>query len=347
VRISTMKQTRSALSGVAPLQYRVYSDLVEIQGLSGDWERLLKNSPCNRAFASLEWYIASCRLYKDAIPYVGVAIHNGEIAGILPLVLNLKNGEARFPHYSNDYNDAVSCSNRAALVAYLLYYTINCQRGCKKIILTGLRQDSNCSQAMSFLIANPNINYCCREINAYPYISLPDSFDTYLASRSRAFRKNIRRTLKSIEKNDLTIEELQPQIFDPVQLPELLISLASVRQKEKSFFRQPQAQIFVREVLPPLFARRSLCAFVIRRNEKIVGLDLCMMSARGLATWNGGFVDEIKDWSPGTALFAFGIKQAIGMKLAEYDFLEGKEAYKQSWANNSYVVSQVELTAKD
>jgi CelD/BcsL family acetyltransferase involved in cellulose biosynthesis len=337
---------QAALRGTDGPGYRVLSDLSEVSQISHEWDRLLADSSCNRAFGSAEWYIASCRLHSSSSTYLVVATRETEIVGILPLVLNPEDGVARFPHYMTDYNDIIARGDNPSLAADLLSYALLSVGRCKKVVLTRLRQDSNCVKAAPFVAANPNIALDHREIHAYRYIRLPRSFDEYLASRSKAFKKSIRRAEHRIENSCLTIRELPPDDFDAARLAELSISLAIARQKEESFFWQPQAQSFVREVFPIIFHKRGLRAFAILEGERVIALNLCMAKSNSLGYWNGGFLAEAECWSPGRILFAFGIKQSIDMKLEEFDFMLGQEAYKASWANSSYAVSEMQLTAK-
>jgi CelD/BcsL family acetyltransferase involved in cellulose biosynthesis len=328
------------------LEYRVLSDLSEVSEITHEWDRLLAASECNRAFGSAEWYIGSCRVHSAWTPYLVTANRGTETVGILPLVLNPEDGVARFPHYMNDYNDVVARADSPSLAADLLSHALSPQGRCKKIVLSRLRQDSNCVKATPFIASNPDIDFIRRKIHEYRYIKLPRSFDDYLASRSRAFRKGIRRAQRRIENSRLTVRELLPDDFDAARLSELSISLAIARQRDESFFMRAQAQSFVREVFPLCFRKRSLRAFAVFDAEQVIALDLCMARANGLGAWNGGFLPEAGRWSPGAILFAFGIKQSIDMGLEEYDFMLGDEAYKSSWASDSYSVSEVQLTAK-
>ncbi len=124
---------------------------------------------------------------------------------------------------------------------------------------------------------------------------------------------------------------------------EIFIVLSISRHGEKSFLHNQDACLFVRTALPALFKKQYLHAFALVQDEQILALDLCAAHSCGLVTWNGGFLTKAKCWSPGTALFAFGIEQAIAMGLREYDFTEGNEIYKHSWATSSYAVSELNI----
>lgn len=325
------------------MEYRTYSDLQHIEQMFPEWNRVLAASSCNRTFASLEWFLASCRIRKGAIPYVIVGIRDAAWACIVPLVLDPGDGTATFPHCDNDYNDMLTgnCSHKE--VAELLSHVMADESQCSRLLFSRLRPDSRCVDALSFLQLNSGLKCKCREINTYPYIKLPSSFEEYLSTRSKAFRKNVRRVLRKIQADGLALRELLPSEFSPAELPEVLISLALERQKERSFLKKLETQEFVREVLPALFVKRDLRAFALWKEERIVGLDICMVRHNGLLTWNGGFTEQAGGWSPGTGLFAFGIQQAIAMGMQEYEFAEGKERYKESWANARYRVMEIEI----
>jgi CelD/BcsL family acetyltransferase involved in cellulose biosynthesis len=332
------------LLGEDVLELQVLSSLREIAAISRQWDELLAIAPGNRAFGSREWYAASCDKQSSWNPFVVTASRGGTILCILPLVIDHEDETAKFPHHAADYNDVLARTADPNLIAGLLSYALATGQSCRRMVLSKLRPDSRCAQAFPLLCAGSKFPCRWREIDAYRYASLGESFDAYLNSRSKAFRKSIRRTLRHLESDGLVMRELYPGTFAPSAIPELLIALAVARHGDRcSFTRTAHVQAFLRNVLPCLFRKRHLRAFALFEGERILALDLCMVSAGGLATWNGGFLPEAERYSPGSALFAFEVQQAIASGLGEFDFTRGEEAYKRSWTNNSYAVGELEL----
>lgn len=332
----------AALVEPEKLECGVYSDLSQIAELSHSWDRLLASSACNQAFASPEWYSASCHMNKESMPYLVVAMRGEEICGLLPLSV-APDGIASFPHFGNDYNDLVVKDHDPRHAAVLLSYAATAFHGIKRLVLSRLRPDSVCLQALPLLAADCSLTCSVRAINSFPCIDLPCSFSEYLASRSKVFRKNIKRAFNKIALNGLVTEELLPNQFDALALAELFISLSISRHKQRSFLQDPAARCFVRSVMPAIFTKRSLRAFVLRKDDQVLALDLCAVRSGGFVTWNGGFLAGAEPWSPGKVLFAFGIKKAIELGLQEYDFTEGRESYKSHWTNSSYIVSEIQV----
>lgn len=330
--------------GSVPWEYKIYSDLSEIAGLFHKWTDLLEESSCNKAFGSLEWYLASCRVQSSLSPYLVTAGLGQKMVCLLPLALNTQNGTAIFPHFANDYNDILVPDGNFALAADLLKFALSLQTGCRRIILSKLRPESNCARTAGWLAENSGVKCSYHETEAYFRITLSGTFDDYLMSRGKLSRRNIKYALRKTHANGLTSRELFPEEFDPSGIPETFIRLILDRQDDKCLFRLPHAQAFVREVLPPLFIKRSMRVFAMLQEKQIVAIDIYFVANNGLTAWNGGFLSAIERWSPGTALIAFGIQQAIAMGAHEFDFGDGDEAYKRHWTNSEYTIGTMELS---
>lgn len=344
--IKTIENMVSVAQNRDSVEYRVHSDLAEIRGLSQQWEDLLATSQCNKVFASLEWYLASCRMDTSGTPYVIAATRGSEVICILPLVLNPAVGVAMFPHYANDYNDVLVRGSKPALVADLLRYAMSANSPCRQLKLSKLRPDSNCLAALHLLKEDPGIECRYSDECTYPYAELPPDFEDYLASLSRRSRKNIKIAFRNATADGLRICELYPQTLDPPELPDIFFHLLLCRHSRIPLSEQIDTQSFVREVLPPMFQKGSVRVFGLLEEERIIALMLFLVAARGLLAWSGGFLAGKEHWSPGTTLYAFAIRQAIAEGHHELDFGEGDEGYKLHWTNREYRVSEVELISK-
>jgi CelD/BcsL family acetyltransferase involved in cellulose biosynthesis len=258
-----------------------------------------------------------------------IARREGEIAGILPLVL--AGDVARFADELSDYNDIIALENNHTIVAGLLNYVISRRDGYRTVMLSRLRDDSICLRGARNL----------RDAGTYQrtgstqYVRLPASFDEYLSTRSSNFRKSLSRAQRNAAVDNLTICELEPQSFPAERVAEVFLSLNVDRWGAESYYTLPFPQSFVRTLLPHLFAEGRMRVFALTQEDRLLGLDMCMIGANSLCTWNGGFLAGSKQWSPGNLLISAGIKRAFGLNLPEYDLLRGEEAYKKRWSNDS------------
>jgi hypothetical protein len=139
------------------------------------------------------------------------------------------------------------------------------------------------------------------------------------------------------------MRELDPESFPPSRLPDAFLSLNLDRWGAESYYGSPFPQSFVLELLPDLFLERRLRAFALFKEDRLLGVELCMVGANSLCGWNGGFHSEAARWSPGNLLIEQGIRSAHAMKLEEYDLLRGDDPYKASWANSTRDIGWLEL----
>lgn len=340
-----MRKNEPGDAGLAT--YRILTDLSDVVAISSEWDSLLRRAPCNRAFGSSAWYISACRHDASITPYVIIARRGANLAGVLPLALGDEGKTAKFASHISDYNDIVAAQDDTAIHAGLLNEVVNGAGGYDRVIFARLRADSNCLRALEAIKAPRLVERSNREDMTCYYVRLSPSYEEYLRSRGKKFRKNLKLAQHKADRHRLVIRELEPEWFHESRIPELFLSLHLSRLGEKSYFQSPVAQAFVGELLPALFAERRMRVFALFEDEKIIGMDLLMVGANSLCAWNGGFLPEAAHWSPGKLLIAAEIRRAFETGLEEYDFLRGSHDYKATWANNCRYVSRLELGVRD
>ena len=333
-------------AGQAALTYEVLDDLGEIEALSAEWDVLLEQSPCNRAFSSSAWYVTACRVTPSLSPHLITARRGAALAGIFPLAVDGGAKEAVFPSKMSNYNDIVARHDDSAAAVGLLRHALAGPKPYEKIDLWWIRKSSNAARAARLLAAAGAAGEPFRVERDYAYLSLPPSYDEFLKGRSRVFRKSLLRTQRKARADGLRVRELTPDDFPPSQLPETFLRLHLGRFGERSCFQSPGNLAFARLALPLLFARRQMRVFALLRGEEIVGVDLSMAGATSLCTWNGGFLPEVEGWSPGKLLIDEGIRRACELRLREYDLLRGAYDWKMDWADRVREVGRLEFTAR-
>lgn len=327
-----------------PVEFQVLTEVPDIAALAPEWDALLERSICNRAFSSSKWFIATCRHNASLQPYVVIARRRAVLAGILPLVLKGEGQVASFPNYLTDYSDIIAAPGDPAVVTALLNYACSFANGYRRVVLSNIRQDSNCLRSLRTIGPHARSEQSFREIVICYYLRLPPSHEDFLRSKGSRFRKRLKRLHCCAQKSNLALRELEPDSFPAQKLPEAFLSLHLHRRNVKSCFESPTAQAFVEEVVPLLFEQRSIRACVVAEMDRLIGIDLYTMGSNSLCAWNGGFLSEAEHCSPGKLLIDAGIKLAFALKLEEYDFMRGPEAYKTSWANRSRSIGELQLS---
>jgi CelD/BcsL family acetyltransferase involved in cellulose biosynthesis len=324
----------------ASLAFEVLEDLAEIDRVSAEWEAVLDASDCNRAFSSPKWYEAWCRLDPVRLPYVIVARRRARMAGLLPLVIDEQT--ATFQNMLTDYNDIVVLEGDLAAAVGLIRHAATEPKGYDRVRLQHLRADSICTRAVQ-AIDPRGAAWRFQETHTCYYASLSGAHEDYLRSRGSRFRKRLKRLETIAARMKLVVRELPAPGLGARCVARDFLSLHLGRFGEESCFSPGSARSFVSEVIPELMASGRMRAIGLMEGQRIVGVDLYTMGKSSLCAWNGGFVSEVEECSPGKLLIGAGIRLAFERRLSEYDFLRGTEVYKESWADKSRSLGTLEL----
>ena len=337
----------NACEPAGALEYRVLRELEEAESIALEWDRLLEQSPCNRAFSSSRWFLAWCRYHPLQAPFVLTARRGAELAAVLPLAWQEEHGMLDFPSPMSDYNDLIARTDDLAAQAGLLGFAIS-QASVYRLAFSNVRPDSNCMQAAGRMAESAGFRTSYQTGQNCFYVQLPDTFPAYLTTRSRIFRKGLGRIQRNAQKGGLEVCQLTPAWTPPEEIAELFLSLNLSRFESKGIFSRfvsKPVQQFAREVLPSLFVEGKISAFVLVQRGRVLAIDLCMRGRNSLCSWNGGFLPEAAQWSPGRLLFVAGIEHAMASGLREYDLLRGSHAYKASWATHSRTIGKLEFNS--
>ncbi len=252
-----------------------------------------------------------------------VAARAGRIDGILPLARD-REGVAGFATRLSDYNDIVTADDDVAAARRLLHGAAR-RLGPARLLLTCIRDDSHCAQAIGAPAALAEKRFIC------PFADVSTGYAAWLGARSRAFREHLRRVRRRADAQGIRIARLDPA-DTAVDVAEVFLDLHHARFGERSLFvRDAAARAFVQRALPALFAAGDALLFGVWKEDAIVGLNVCMRGADSLGYWNAGFRADAADLSPGTLMLDAALREACALGLAELDLLRGEEAYKAKW----------------
>ena len=296
----------------------ILSTHAAVAAIETEWDSLLESTPCNRAFSSSAWFQAAAA--GSERPFVVTARRDGRLAAILPLAGAGDSETLRFATQLADYNDIIAAPGDVPLARDLLRTALDI---APSLHLWELREDSLVVKAL-------NGELVVEQEASRPAVwtSLAGGWDGWLGGRSHAFRKSLFRAARAAEAQGFVVRELDAS---EAGNGEIFLSLHDARAKE-SCFASEEHRSFMRRALPRLLAQRRMRAFGLLDAGRIVAIDLCVMGADSLCTWNTGFLSEYARYSPGNLLLAFEIRAACSEGRAEFDLCRGDEAYKAKWA---------------
>jgi CelD/BcsL family acetyltransferase involved in cellulose biosynthesis len=331
------------------LEAEVVTDLSRLHELEDDWRALAVLR--ENAFVTPEWFFAWHRQYGSErdLDVVAVRGPDGTLRGVMPLTRDesahptaLKVGGANLAdHLHPVARGGAEEVEVAAVAGRKLGAEID---RWNAIVLNNVDLDAGWPRAMASA-AHVSLASISSRQTQMPYIRLPESWEAYLAGRSRNLRSQLKRKLRRLERGHEVRFRRTADVHELDRDLKTFFRLHDARWDPRggSSSKTERARAFHHD-----FSAAAL---------KLGWLRLWFMEVDGepVAAWYGwclgsrysyylaGFSPRWSRASVGLLLLAHTVRAAIEEGAAEYDMLLGEERYKQRFANASRPVETVFL----
>jgi CelD/BcsL family acetyltransferase involved in cellulose biosynthesis len=219
-----------------------------------------------------------------------------------------------------------------------------------EMVLSRMNGDSASTQALTSALAIHSLAPApLAEAPAY-YISLPETWDEYLALLSSSRRYRLKRALRDFEKwsggEHEVIRSKEPG--DLTKGFQILADLHAERWRASGrggAFASTRFFAFHERVLPVLLEQNALELIRLEvRGEPVAAVYNIVWDGRVHFYQSGRKMDVPKKIRPGVILHAFAIQTAIDNGRREYDFLAGTARYKEELSTATRPLSSVRAT---
>ena len=337
------------------LQAAAVCSIEGFEGLGPEWQNLFERSGCTSVFLSFEWMNEWWKSWggRRNLFIVTVRDRGGNLVGLaalsidLPALGRLGLASVRFiadEFVGSDYLDllvdpAFESSVPEAVARFLL--------GCKQrwdYLSFSHCQDSPLLSALRMQMRGAGMIERSRPDSVCPYISLPISFEAYLAEIGAKLRKNFRRGYRSLQQKGqldfLTVTEaaeMETRFEDLIRLH----SLGFAANKVESTFLLPAPLRFHKEVVKRLVDRGWARLYVLEVAGHPIGVLYGFAIAGKFSFYQCGRHPDWSRFEVGHVLNGLCIEQAINSGHHEFDFLRGGEHYKTKWARQARVTVSI------
>jgi CelD/BcsL family acetyltransferase involved in cellulose biosynthesis len=322
----------------------------EVTALAAEWRALAERR--GNPFLTPEWFLAWLRHFGQGWqPHVAVARSpRGTIRGLLPLVSSRSNGryELRVCPIGDRFHPVADARDEEA-VATALAPVIAPDPGLRSLLLENVDAEGGWWRAMAKASPAP-LATVERGEATLPFVDLAGiSWDEYLADRSRQFRSQLGRKLRSLRKEHEVrfrrtrrLEEVPGDLLT-------LFSLHDARWAERpgsSAFADAEVRTFHLEFASIAFERGWLRLYVMEVDEAPIAALYGWLIGGRWSYYQAGFDPAWSRHSPGFLLLAETIREAIEDGASEYDMLRGDESFKRRFATSSRLVRTILLAPR-
>ncbi len=329
---------------------KIIRSIEEFQNIESEWNDLLKSGLNENVFLSFDWNFLWIKYFlrgKDSLFIIAVYNDANELEALAPFFLKrfflffkslifisgdysdylgiiVKKDADKERIYSEIFGEIVN--NKIADIIYMKQVSGELLNGIKKSVSEyyGLK-----------------LNY--KESGCCYYFNLPDGMDDYMKRFNSKQRYNILNRVEKAEKNNIGF--IGSSAVDKSLFEKYLNCFFDLHQKrwnekgKKGVFYNKKIKKFFTDLFTVLYNKNKIALSFLALNEKtsggnsgkekIISSAVCFDSGNKRQVYLPGFDPEYSNFHPGVVLTYYIIKEAIGKKYEEFDFLKGGEDYKQ------------------
>lgn len=335
------------------------TSLEEFASLGPDWNAFLQQTRSDSVFLTWEYLSAWWEVYgKDfELRIITARDSAGALLGIAPLMVGRGHAFPRrhFRHLTMlaglgdslaEYQDFLILPGwEARLVpAFLDFIEDDLADDWEVMLIRDADEGSpNLAPLLAALAARGNHAVIFNSRPA-PNIQLPDSWETFLAAKSKNFKKQFNNHWNRLHKNH-NLEWLEAGKDLPVaEAMKIVANLNRLRWGQRGdSFRSGEFTRF-HEILADRFQDRGwLFLRILRVDGQDAAARYDYVYQGKLWNYQNGWRPDLEKLSLGKLLIGYSVKYCIEQGLREYDFLGGTSDYKTSWATGARNLLRFEI----
>jgi len=318
------------------MQTTIYTDATGFDVLAEAWDELLERS-VNPPFFMRYAYQSTWWKYlgNDDLMLIAIRDDNGHLVGLAPLYGETNAAGQRELSFVgcvdvSDYLDLLVSHDRIEAVHQsLLDCLASVDLTWDKLYLCSLPHNSITHSRLAAAAQDRGWQVRISEQDVCPVITLPGSWDEYLAGIKKKQRHEIRRKIRKIESE----AETRWYVVDTVaQIAEAMDDFIALHQKsaqDKEDFWSDELIAFFKALAIELTRQGWFKLYFIEVNGVQAAAMLCFDYNNEFLLYNSGYdPEQFSQLSPGNVLTSYTIQDAIRLGRSRYDFLRGAEDYK-------------------
>jgi len=341
------------------------AEVESFAALCPEWDPLLQQSQTNELALTWTWIWNWWQVYgTDRQPFILTVRDRGQLIGLAPLLSRslfvspmgpyrrlefLGSGEAEEDEVGLGYLNLLAVVGREQEVAREVGQALRTRfvHEWDEIVLTRIRPDRVLSRHLEESLRASPFHVTTKVCGTCPFVTLPSTWEEYLASLSRRGRYQVRRSLQALEAQPAWEFRQLAQLEELAEMKAQLVRLRQERWQAKGepgVFASSRFCQFHDRVMPALWAKGCLeLASLSLDGEVVAALYGLAYNRRFHAYLLGMRPQPDPHLRPGFLLHVLCLREAIQRRFQEYDFLLGEARYKETLAQEKRVLQEIRV----
>ncbi len=316
------------MSPSTPLRTGLTVQREELGRLEPEWRGLSGRSAVRNVFLSPTWRRIWWEEFADGRELLLLAVRrDGELIGVAPLMRE----DDRFTFAGDteicDYMDFTVAQGAEEAVLTAVLRSLG-EEPWREIVLWGLPNYSPTLKLLPAIVPGFDLSVDIQQEDVCPQITLPGSWEEYLAGLNKKDRHELRRKLRRLSDGGrVAIEVLTEPEAVTASLDDFLRLHGAARADKANFMTERMAHFF-RRIVVALAGEGLVELFFLTLNGLRAAAVLCFRGEGELLLYNSGYDPAYAGLSVGLLSKALALQRAIDEGQQRFDFLRGAEPYK-------------------
>jgi CelD/BcsL family acetyltransferase involved in cellulose biosynthesis len=302
-----------------------------IETVLPEWEALFQADPEASPFTSPGWARAWSRSWLGSSrPWIIAVREDGQLTGLAPFVLSRRGPFRTLSQLGGHPQRDVLALPDARERAVEAVATEVVRRSEEWDLLA-----VNCFPGDSRLVASlqrEGLRSHCRRRASYPGLTLPETFDEYLAALPSKRRKDLRRHLRRIDDGVVEVRQLHDSAAIAAAVSrwqELKVTWWDTRgARIHADQRGGRFAGFLNDVMLELVPAGLAEIWELHHSGDVVGVEMSLLDRRTFYSWEGGYDPAVAHLGPGKVAIGEAIRVAIAGGRRYFDLMRGGQDYK-------------------
>lgn len=316
--------------------------------LQTEWNDLLRRSPNDSVFSTLQWQSHWWAAYQaGALMVLTARDDQDRLIGIAPWFIETRADGERVVRGIGcvdvtDYVDVIidaACYDQvlSRFAAYLYEYRAHYDR----INLCNVPHHSPTLTHFPQLLEQHQFTVAIEQQEVCPVIELPEDWDGYMNLLDKKERHELRRKLRRTGGDEVEWYIVDDRHNLDEHLDSFLKLMAESAPYKAEFLQNEQNTTFFKRVMPAMYEQGWLQLAFLMINGEAAATYLNFDYKNHIQVYNSGLSKKHLNASPGVLLLAHLIRNAIDHHYHIFDFLRGNEEYKYRMGGKDHPVYMV------
>ena len=320
--------------------------------LQKEWDTLVKASAVNVPFLRFGylkqwWKTKGGGEWTDGELILFLGYQEGTLIGIAPFFTTNDDGKTFFRLVGSveisDYLDLIAAPEHYIVFFQSILSYMEHNLAWDEIVLENIPAHSPLLQYIDEHQELEISSLILERSYVAPEVTLPESWESYLASLDKKQRHEVRRKIRRVEQDEIQSRFYHIENENDLDLTAQTFLDLMKQDTQKSAFLTPEMQAHMHDLMEWSYQEGILYLCFLEIDQVTAASYFCFDDGKKIYIYNSGFNNDMRRFSPGWVLLSYLIQWAIENSRTAVDFMRGSESYKYKFGGVDKLLYRVSI----